>query len=250
MCLIWFSYENTPDFRLLLAANRDEFFARATTPLAWRGGILAGWDEEGGGTWLGVNRLGQLAALTNYRDPSRQRPNPPSRGAIITNYLRSGQLAATFLREFQQQADHYNPFNLLLFDGREMLFFSNAEGRIKPVAPGIHALSNRFLDTDWPKTRRIKELLAPVTAGQKSVEEFFAALADRRQPADEELPTTGVGIEWERLLAPVFIVSDNYGTRSSAVVTIDERGRLDFYERSYQHRDGGAHSGGDRHVRW
>ena len=250
MCLIWFSYQNTPGFRLLLAANRDEFFARATTPLAWRDGILAGWDEEGGGTWLGINRLGQLAALTNYRDPARQRPNPPSRGAIILAFLRSGQSAAAFLQGFRQQAESYNPFNLLLFDGHEMLFFSNAGDGAKRVTAGVHALSNRFLDSDWPKTRRIKELLAPVVLAPSQIkaEEFFAALADRRQPEDEELPKTGVGIEWERILAPVFIESTSYSTRSSAVVAITDDGRIDFYERTYQRVGGATSISHDRHI--
>lgn len=256
MCLIWFSYDNVPGFRLIVAANRDEFWERSTSPLAWRGDILAGWDEKDGGTWLGVNRLGQLAALTNYRDPARQRPNPPSRGGIIPAYLRSGQSAASFLQELHRQAVSYNPFNLLLFDGREMFFFSNVEGGVKRVAPGVHVLSNHFLDSDWPKMLRIKELLTPVVStpgtsapGQIKVEEFFATLADRHQPKDRELPATGVGIEWERLLAPVFIANSNYGTRSSAVVAIDKNGRIDFYERTYQHSDGAANITDDRHVR-
>ncbi|MDR0476992.1 MAG: NRDE family protein [Desulfobulbaceae bacterium] len=255
MCLIWFSYENIFGFRLLLAANRDEFFARPTAPLTWHDDILAGWDEEGGGTWLGINRLGQLAALTNHRDPSRQRPNPPSRGAIIVDFLRSGQPAAAFLRQFRPQAAGYNPFNFLLFDGKEMLFFNNAGGGAERVMPGTHALSNRFLDTEWPKTRRVKELLAPLTLapkafapGQIKTEEFFAALADRHQPEDGELPETGVGIEWERILAPIFIASANYGTRSSALVTIGDSGRIDFYERSYQHSGDAVSISGDRHV--
>jgi len=238
MCLIWFSYQDIPGFRLLLAANRDEFFARATAPLAWCGDILAGWDEEGGGTWLGVNRRGQLAALTNYRDPSRQRPNPPSRGGIILAYLRSRQPAASFLDELRKEAQRYNPFNLLLFDSEEMLFYSNTDDRIERVAIGEHALSNRLLDTDWPKTQRIKEALAPValatTPGRIDPEPFFAALSDRHQPEDRELPSTGVSLEWERLLAPVFIESQTYGTRSSALVAIGSDGRIDFYERSYQ----------------
>lgn len=257
MCLICFSYQNIPGFRLVLAANRDEFVARATAPLTWRDGILAGWDEKDGGTWLGVNRQGHLATLTNYRDPTRQRSNLPSRGAIIAAYLRSGQSAASFLQRFERQADSYNPFNLLLFDGREMFFFSNAGSGAERVAPGVHTLSNCFLDSDWPKTRRIKKLLAPVlftlAPGQIKVENFFTALADRHQPTDAELPTSGVGIEWERFLAPVFIAGPNtnadYGTRSSAVVVIADNGRIDFYERTYQHDGGAVNIRGDQHVR-
>jgi uncharacterized protein with NRDE domain len=260
MCLIWFSYQNIPGFRLLLAANRDEFFARPTTPLTWRGDILAGWDEEGGGTWLGVNRRGQLAALTNYRDPGRQRLNPPSRGGIILSYLHSGQPAASFLQQLRQEVQRYNPFNLLLFDSEGMLFYSNADDRLEYVAAGAHALSNRFLDTNWPKTRRIKELLAPVVLvpvalvplmahGQINPEPFFTVLHDRHQPKDSELPATGVSLEWERILAPVFIDNATYGTRSSALVAISNDGRIDFYERTYQ-RGGSLAGTSDKHIRF
>jgi uncharacterized protein with NRDE domain len=249
MCLIWFAYRSHPGYRLLLAANRDEFFARPTTPLAWRGDIAAGWDEEGGGTWLGVNRLGHLAALTNYRDPARQRKNPPSRGEIIPAYLRSGQTAAAFLRQFRDRADRYSPFNLLIFDG-EMFFYANIGDRLERVAAGEHALSNSFLDADWPKTRRVKELLPPLlAAGHIDPEPFFMALRDRHQPADEELPKTGVDIGWERMLAPVFIASPMYGSRSSAVVAIKDDGRIDFYERTYEHKKGTLKIAGNRHLR-
>jgi len=250
MCLIWFSYRSHPGCRLLLAGNRDEFFARPTVPLVWRDGIAAGWDEEGGGTWLGVNRLGHLAALTNYRDPARQRQNPPSRGEIISAYLRSGQTAATFLRQFRNRAERYNPFNLLLFDGEEMFFYASVNDHLEQMAAGEHAFSNGFFKVDWPKTRRIKELLPPLMAsGDIDPELFFAALRDRHQPADEELPTTGVSIGWERVLAPVFITSLIYGTRSSAVVAIKDDGQIDFYERSYQHKKERLEITGDRHLR-
>jgi uncharacterized protein with NRDE domain len=250
MCLIWFSYRSQPGYRLLLAANRDEFFSRPTTPRAWRGGIAAGWDEEGGGTWLGVNRLGHLAALTNYRDPARQRQNPPSRGEIVPAYLRSGQSAAVFFQQLRNTAERYNPFNLLIFDGEEMFFYANTGDRLEQVTPGEHVLSNSSLDVDWPKTRRIKELFTPlILPGQLDPELFFAALRDRHQPQDEELPATGVGINRERMLAPVFVTSFNYGTRSAAVVAIKDDGVIDFYERTYQHQEGAIEITGDRHLR-
>jgi uncharacterized protein with NRDE domain len=250
MCLIWFAYRSHPGYRLLLAANRDEFFARPTAPLAWRDGIAAGWDEEGGGTWLGVNRLGHLAALTNYRDPARQRQNPPSRGEIIPAYLRSGQTAAAFLQQFRDTTERYNPFNLLLFDGEEMFFYANTGDRLERVAAGGHALSNSFLDADWPKTRRVKELLPSLlAAGHIDPELCFMALRDRHQPPDEELPKTGVAIDRERMLAPVFITSPMYGSRSSAVVAIKDDGQIDFYERTYEHKERRLEITDDRHLR-
>ncbi|MDR3089615.1 MAG: NRDE family protein [Desulfobulbaceae bacterium] len=266
MCLIWFSYQKTPGYKLLLAANRDEFFVRKTAPLSWRDDLIAGWDEEGGGTWLAANRHGQIAALTNFRDPARQRNNPPSRGEIIPNWLRSGRSAEVFLSELRRRAERYNPFNLLLFDGERMFFYSNADDRIVPIAVGAHVLTNSFLDADWPKAKRISALMAgigqaeqaeprqhetrreviglrPSTQTPLKPEPFFAALADRRQPQDTELPRTGVGLDWERMLAPVFITGAAYGTRSSALVAVDADGRIEFYERAYRHKEKTAKSG-------
>ena len=92
MCLLFFSYRNTPGYRLVLAANRDEFLKRPTAPLDFidkENKILAGLDLLGGGTWLGVNRHGKIAALTNYRKKDKIPGNAPSRGNILTSYLSS-----------------------------------------------------------------------------------------------------------------------------------------------------------------
>ena len=76
MCIIALSYQQHPDYPLLLAANRDEFFARPTAALDWwpDGQILAGTDLQAGGTWLGASRSGRMAALTNFRDPRANQP--------------------------------------------------------------------------------------------------------------------------------------------------------------------------------
>lgn len=254
MCLIVFSYQHHPDYRLVLAANRDEFLDRPTAPLGcYYPGmqILAGKDLRGGGTWLALAADGRLAAITNYRDHSRQRPDGPSRGEIIIDYLRSETSAVDFLADFAGRGERYSGFNLLLADSGTLAHYSNVSGITTLVAPGIHGLSNHLLNTPWPKVERAKSLLTPLLAGDRPLarDAVFAALADRQQPADDDLPDTGVDQEWERLLATVFIHGSDCGTRSSSLITIGSTGEAEFCERTYLHHQGGYRLAGEQCLR-
>lgn len=251
MCLIAFCYRQHPGYRLILAANRDEFLDRPTLPLGYHFSgetILAGKDLRGGGTWLGLAADGRLAAVTNYRDPGRLLSAAPSRGEIILDYLRSGLTASEFLRGFAAGAKEYNGFNLLLADNQMLLHYSNISNIATAVSPGVHALSNHLLDTPWPKVVKSRELLRLALAGQDTApdrEKIFALLADNERPKDSLLPDTGIGAEWERLLSPIFIHSPGYGTRSSSLVTISNEGLVAFYERTYSHENG-VHQAGEQ----
>ena len=244
MCLILLSYNSHPVFKLVMAANRDEFYNRPTAPLeVWENEprIAAGRDLKGGGTWMGVSPDGRLAAITNYRDPRALKPQAPTRGTLVTEFLTGGLSARDYLEKLSGSAGDYNGFNLLVHDGADFCFFSNREGVVRPISPGLHGLSNHLLDTPWPKIKRGLELFETATAGKVvSPENIFAVLGDRKLPPDGELPDTGVGIAWERRLSPLFIESDIYGTRSSSCVTIDRSGKLDFYERPYSGKSAGG----------
>jgi uncharacterized protein with NRDE domain len=240
MCLILFSYKQHPGYRLVLAANRDEFLDRPTLPLDYNfaeESILAGRDLRGGGTWLALGGDGRLAAITNYRDPARIRDSAPSRGQILLDYLRSKRSAFDFLSDFNTPAGEYNGFNLLLLDQHDMLHFSNVTGVTTRLAPGLYGLSNHLLNSPWPKVERGRRMLADtlLADGQPNSEEIFRLLQDNQFPDDSQLPQTGVGLEWERLLSPIFIQSPGYGTRSSALVTINDAGTAAFHERTYVH---------------
>lgn len=250
MCLIVFSYRQQPGYRLILAANRDEFLDRPTLPLGYNfcgETILAGKDLRGGGTWLGLAADGRLAAITNYRNPGRLLTSAPSRGGIILDYLRSGLTAADFLKGFEVRAGEYNGFNLLLADNQTLMHYSNISGAGTILKPGIHALSNHLLNTPWPKVVRGRDLLRQVLIDNDGPEReaIFELLADEERPKDGLLPDTGVGVEWERLLSPICIHSPGYGTRSSSLVTIAGDGRVAFDERTYSH-DNGVHPAGER----
>jgi uncharacterized protein with NRDE domain len=249
MCLILFAYRVVPGLPLILAANRDEFHARPTAPMAfWDDcpAILGGRDLKEGGTWLGLDRRGRFAALTNYRDPASVNPSAPSRGHIIREFLASGQSAPGFLADLEKRASVYNGFNLIAGDREGLHWFSNRGPGAVPVPPGVHGLSNRLLDTPWPKVRlgidRLS-LLVSVPGGPDPAS-LFNLLESREIPPDRELPETGVGLEWERLLSPIFIAGPGYGTRSSTLLVMDDQGEIRVTERT--HAGDGALQGEER----
>lgn len=236
MCLVLFAYEVSERYPFVLAANRDEFHARPTAPMHfWETcpDLLAGKDLERGGTWFGVTRSGRFAALTNFRNPSGINPSAVSRGEIITNFLTLDILLDNFGENLKQTSDGYNGYNLLYGDPNDIFCFSNVTNEIQKVAPGLHGLSNRFLDSPWPKVEKGRKELKRCINDEIQHETLLSLLTDREKPEDRLLPDTGVGLEWERMLSPLFIESVTYGTRSSTVMTIDASNRIRVTERTY-----------------
>ena len=221
MCLLAFAIARHPDHPLILLANRDEFHQRPAAALHWWQDqpILAGRDLEAGGTWLGVDRGGRLAAVTNYRERPL-RAGTVSRGTLPVDFLGSDQPAADFAAALQTRHEAFAGYNLLLFDG-DGLFVSNRRPDAVPLAPGVHGISNGGLDDGWPKVVRTREALArQIDADRISESDLLPLLTDREPPPDPQLPDTGVGLELERFLSPPFIVSDRYGTRACTLVWI------------------------------
>jgi uncharacterized protein with NRDE domain len=238
MCLILLAYNVHPLYRLILAANRDEFFSRPTTPAVfWEDAsqILAGRDLKEGGTWLGLTRSGRIAAITNYRDPRSERKDAPSRGGLVSGFLHRFMPVEVYLAFLNREGTAYNGFNLIFGNMKRLCWFSNHSSSPRFLEPGIHGLSNHLLDTPWPKVSRGIEALEFLVAKGKPVqpEALFAILADRAVAPDGLLPDTGVGIELERLLSPIFISAPAYGTRSSTIILIDREERVTFIERSF-----------------
>ncbi len=242
MCLIVFAYNVHPSCRLILAANRDEFYERPSLPADfWKDKpqVLAGRDLKEGGTWLGITREGKYAAITNYRDPSTLKSDAPSRGKLLSRYISGKQDPENYLKKISSPIDKYNGFNLLLGDDNDLFVFSN-RGEKQKLKPGIYGLSNHLLNSPWPKVSRSKRFLK--TALDKKGAELegalFALLADRRIPPDNKLPETGIGLEWERILSPIFITSPVYGTRSSTILLIGKNRRVRFVEKIFDgHKD-------------
>lgn len=237
MCLLLFAYRADAEFPLVVAANRDEYHRRPAAPASWwhDAPILAGRDLEAGGTWFGVNREGQFAAVTNFRDPSSRVAGTRSRGELVVDTLLTKQAGLSWLDALWARRELYNGFNLV-FGGRDGVFsFSNRSQEPRELEPGIYGLSNHLLETPWPKVVRGKEKLAACLSAHQSLSTntLLDLLYDRSAPLDEHLPRTGVSLEWERLLSPMFIVSADYGTRASTAVIVDRYGQVQFAERAF-----------------
>ncbi len=230
MCLAAIAIDQDRRFPLVVAANRDEFFDRPAARLGWwspspgAGEILAGRDLHGGGTWLGLTAAGRMALLTNVRRPGTRDDDAPSRGAIVPTWLRGDLDADRFW--VRTALSGYNPFNLVAADFRrgECFWATSDEPAPRRLDRGLYGLSNAALDTPWPKVTALKAQVREALAASASAEDLstrlFAALADRTEAPDAELPSTGIALDWERALSPAFILSadQRYGTRCSTLV--------------------------------
>ncbi len=236
MCSIFFAYKSHPKFKLIVAANRDEFYERPTSKAGfWEDSpyILAGRDLKNNGTWLGVTTTGRFAAVTNYRDPFGETGNR-SRGLLLSEYLKSEDSPENFLSKVEDNAKNYRGFNLLLGNSDSLFYYSNRRNDIKKLTSGVYGLSNHLLDSPWRKVEKGKEALkALLVTNDVTKENLFSFLADQSRANDSELPDTGIGLEMERVLSPIFIITPNYGTRSSTVVLMGENKDIDFAERTF-----------------
>jgi uncharacterized protein with NRDE domain len=256
MCLILFAYRHHPRYPLILAANRDEFYDRPTQALDFwpdRPEIAAGRDLMRMGTWLGINRRGRLAAVTNYREGGVQRPDALSRGRLVADFLTGCAPAKDYLHLLRAGSHRYNGFNLIVGDVRGLYHYSNRGGIVSRIQPGIHGLSNHLLDTRWPKVREGKSRLAAILAENENRipwQKIMETLQDQSIPPDAQLPDTGVGPTWERTLAPIFISSPVYGTRCSSLLTIDTNGHVDFMEITWCPAEPRPILEGRKHIRF
>jgi len=247
MCLILVAWQSHPEYPLVIAGNRDEFYARPAAPAHWwqdAPQVLAGRDlaEVIGepGTWMGLTAEGRFAALTNYRAPSEKRIDARSRGELVSAFLRGSATPRDYLDDLAIDTSAYNGFNMLACDMHELWWYSNRCKSREPqrLKPGLYGLSNALLDTPWPKVRSRVGALAEALAADTglptaSAEPYLQLLADARQAPDWELPATGVAPEWEKLLSSAFIRSPSYGTRASTVLRVRHDGRFDLSERSF-----------------
>lgn len=239
MCLIAWNWQPDRATPLLLLANRDEFYARPALPLHWWGPtpsgaeVLAGKDLQGGGTWLGVNRSGRLAALTNYRSTEPQRADAPSRGELVAAFLHGDQDAPTYLEQLAQRCGDYNPFNLLVFDGHQLMGLESRNARVLRKPAGVGAVSNADFQTPWPKLTRLKSRLQQLEdRAQTDINSLLPLLHDRSIAPDAALPHTGVPLELERVLSATFVATPHYGTRACSMVAIHQT-QVEFFEQSH-----------------
>jgi uncharacterized protein with NRDE domain len=224
-----------PDYKLIFAANRDEFYERPSSPVHFRKDdpILAGKDLKDGGTWCGINKNGRFAAITNYRNIKAIKKDAVSRGKIVTDFLTGTSSPELYSKGLANSANQYNGYSFVFGNISELFFFSNQSAKLLKIESGIHGLSNHLIDTPWYNVRRGKELLErAVNKGDNFIEDLFALLSDTTSSPDNELPDTGLDKKTEKSISSIFVETPGYGTRSSSVILIDRNDNVTFVEKS------------------
>ena len=237
MCIIAWNWQPNSDNPLLLLANRDEFYDRPALAAHWwhGGNLLAGKDLQGGGSWLGVNQHKKMAVLTNYRDPQSVRTDSHSRGELVCNFLHQNIPARVFLEKLKSVSEQYNPFNLLLYDGNQLLGFESRKNNIINLDRGIGILSNADFFSNWPKYKNLKNSFSNLV--KNSIDDndnYFSILRDENKASDLDLPDTGLPLNLERELSSVFVRMPAYGTRASTIIKINKKFSISI-ERSYNY---------------
>ena len=236
MCVVYIAQGVDPQYPLILLVNRDEFYARPTRALhPWSGGVIAGRDLRGGGTWMGVDAGGRWGVITNFRAPDQLKSGKRSRGELIPEFLDQRRSASEFLDALRPRMPQYAAFNLLLGDAQGMAYLgSRTDLRHRPTS-GLYGLSNAHWDTPWPKVQRGKALLQTAIEACAPSDALLDLMADTHRPPDHTLPDTGVGLEMEQGLSSVFVQMPEmaYGTRSTTLLRIDGQGQVEVVERGY-----------------
>ncbi|QEI06809.1 NRDE family protein [Pigmentiphaga aceris] len=245
MCLLAFAWDPKAANRFVLAANRDEYYARPSVPAGWWASypdLWGGQDLQAGGTWMGITRGGRFAAITNVREPQTNRAGMQSRGLLVLEFLTGLASPEDYLEAVEEGADQFRGFNLLvgeLYGATPSLwYYSNRGGEAPcPLSPGVYGLSNASLDTPWPKVVSLTSALTLLKAADAPLEAYLRPLADRHIAPDQALPSTGVTLAMERMLSAPFIISPDYGTRSQTVLIANAQRQVDMMERSFDNAD-------------
>ncbi|HET7627240.1 MAG TPA: NRDE family protein [Bacillales bacterium] len=234
MCLIAFAYDVHPNYKLIMAANRDEYYHRPTKPAHfWQEdvNVLAGKDLEKMGTWMGITKSGRFAAVTNYREPGKRMSDKKSRGDLVRRYLCGKEHPKCYMSRIAGESGCYEGFNLICGDQQSVFYYSNRGGPPIALKSGVYGLSNALLDDPWPKVTLVKQQLRRCLRNDTVTHDQLQKIMANAEPArDEQLPETGVGAKIEKLLSPVFIKSETYGTRSTTTLLVKTDGSVDFME--------------------
>jgi uncharacterized protein with NRDE domain len=237
MCLVFISINQHPNYKLIVAANRDEFYNRKTAPADYwadNPAILGGRDLEANGTWMAINKRGNISMVTNYRDPKNINPQAPSRGQLVTDFLTTDYEPLSYLQGIEKKGTQYNGFNLVVGSSDQLFYYSNYRNGVDKLNDGLYGLSNHLMDTPWPKVTRGKEKFSAILDGPDfSTNQLLGFLQDDLRAPDDLLPQTGISLERERALSSMFIKTTGYGTRCSTIILIDRQNQVQFTERVY-----------------
>ena len=233
MCLLIALSRTVPGTPLLVAANRDELYARPAEAITVLRGeaprILGGRDELAGGTWLAVNSSGVLAGLTNQPSASRD-VTKRSRGELPLAFAAYPD-AATAVAEVCGRLDpaDYNPCWLLVGD-RDTLFSIDLAGGPRPVVqelpPGRYVLENAPLRRESAKQQRVAGLVdaALAAAGDGAGTAALATVLGDHEPAAGTLPPLPNGRPRPAEISAACVHTGPYGTRSAMIVSVPADG--------------------------
>lgn len=239
MCILFFAIKQHPKYPVIICANRDEFHQRPTESMHWwpksdllTGDVLAGKDLQAGGTWLGLNKAGRFSALTNFRQPELFDKNKQSRGELVLQALASQDNEMT--KQLVKSSSDYNGFNLVFGQLNKLMCFDSVSQKKQVLYDGFHSLCNGALDDIWPKMALGQATLADAIKDHTlDIEQLFTLMKSGQQAQTEHLPKTGVPLNWEQLLSSIFIISPEYGTRTTNIITLDDEGNIAIYDQSY-----------------
>jgi uncharacterized protein with NRDE domain len=239
MCILFFAIKQHPKYPVIICANRDEFHQRPTQSMHWwpknnllASEVLAGKDLQAGGTWLGLDRQGRFSALTNFRQPDLIDNNKQSRGELVLQAL--AQHDEEMTKKLAKSSHDYNGFNLVFGPLDKLICFDSVSQKQQVLDAGFHSLCNGALDDIWPKMALGQTKLAEAIKDHSlDIEQLFILMKNNQKAQTEHLPKTGVPLNWEQLLSSIFIISPEYGTRTTNIITLDDEGKISIYDQSY-----------------
>ncbi len=241
MCVLFFAIKQHPKYPVIICANRDEFHQRPTQAMHWwsennkQDAILAGKDLQAGGSWLGLTKQGRFSALTNFRQPQDFDEHKKSRGCLVVNALAKPDVQLT--TELKESSNHYNGFTLVYGQLNHLMCFDSVSQKQCVLNEGFHSMSNGALHDIWPKMSlglaQLSNTISSAKMQPLTIEKLFILMKNHQQAQVEHLPQTGIPTDWEHLLSSIFIISPEYGTRTTNIITLDNQGNINVYDRSY-----------------
>lgn len=232
MCTIALMLGVVPGAPLVVAANRDEIYARPTrAPEQLRDGsdgvkaIVGGRDVLSGGTWLAVRADARFAAVTNQRLLATPPPGLVSRGHAVIDTVAADDPDAYVAA---LDPTRYASMNLVFNGpaGVRVAYTRREEGTIDIVSlgVGIHVLCNDTLGAGgFPRGERLAGALASLV--DRPLEDVLAALpallGDNTKSSLAETPEDGrFPRELAHALTATCIHSEAYGTRSATILAL------------------------------
>ncbi len=241
MCLIIFAYQTRQDFPLLVVANRDEFYKRASeTSHFWpdKPDILAGRDNLANGTWLGISKRGRFAAITNGIETKANHMKKYSRGSIVVDFLAGEMSARQYALEIHSRIGSFNGFHLIIYDMQSMYYIDSQcnifSKRACELPAGIYGLSNAGLHSDWPKCEIGKNKMSKIISRDAfDLEDLFTVISSRKLASKSHLEKLGLFEKKDILLSGQFVSTEDYGTRCSTAISISSKEKVSWIEKSF-----------------